>query len=97
MQRQGITTPFISRNYFFIVKLGRGWPGAILGNIVPLITTYLVQEIALLRAPRFQGPRTPYALGGVSFLLFVEVEDLFFLLVDFFPQGTALCMLQGPH
>ena len=32
MQRHGITTPFISRNYFFIVKLGRGWPGPILGN-----------------------------------------------------------------
>ena len=28
MQRHSITTPFMSRNYFFIVKLGRGWPGA---------------------------------------------------------------------
>ena len=53
--------------------------------------------------PRFQGPRAPYAFGGVSFLL--SVEDLFFsfflflLACRFSPPGPASCrsMLQAPH
>ena len=29
----GITTPFFHRDYFFIERLGRGWPGAIISAI----------------------------------------------------------------
>ena len=40
--------------------------------------------------PRFQGPRAPYAFGGVSFLLFVEHLFFFFFVfffVDLFPRA----------
>ena len=50
----------------------------------------------MLRAPRFQGPRAPCALGSLSFLFFVE--DLFFFFFfacRLFSQGPAPCMWQG--
>ena len=46
----------------------------------------LVVKVAyMLWAPRFQEPRAPYALGGLSCLFLAE--DPFFLLVDFFPRA----------
>ena len=37
--------------------------------------------------PRFQGPRTPYAFGGVSILLSVEDPFFFFFACRFFPRA----------
>ena len=46
----------------------------------------LVVKVAyMLWAPRFQEPRAPYALGGLSCLFLAE--DPLFLLVDFFPRA----------
>ena len=41
--------------------------------------------------PRFQGPRAPYAFGGVSFLL--SVEDLFFFFFACRFSGLHQCLL----
>ena len=51
------------------------------------------------RAPRFQGPRAPYALGGLSFLFLVEGFFFVFLfvclLVDFFPRAKGFVFTKG--
>ena len=53
----------------------------------------LVVKVAyMLWAPRFQEPRAPYALGGLSCLFLAE--DPFLFACRFFSQGPAPCMLQ---
>ena len=41
----------------------------------------------MLRALRFQGPRAPYASGGLSFLFLVSSCSCFFFACGFFPPG----------
>ena len=85
----------IAKGWNKIFGMGN-WGGVVRPPRPPLATGLnLVAKVAYATGPALSRAPRSYALGGVSFLLFVE--DPFFCLSNFFPGPRPLYMLYRPR